>query len=391
MKRSRIALLAASTLVVVFLAGGSVALRVGAADGAYGEVILFSELLSLITDNYVDPVDSDGLLRDAYQGMLGSLDANGAFLSADEVAEWKRGGPMGPAEPGVAIVKARGSFQVVFVAPDSPAADAGIVAGDQIRKIADRTARSLSLAQARRLLHGEPGTTVELEVLHPDRGWTRDVLDVGRVERSFAAFELTVRDGIGLLTVFDLERLDPSGLREQLDDVRSRSVERLMVDLRNVSEGSARDAVRFLELFASSPVLLLRNRDGSLVETLEGGPDRVAWSGALAVLVNGATAGGAEAIAQILQTASEAKVYGEATYGLGSEPQLFELEDGSGLLFSTAMWETESGDTWNDGGVEPDETVYGEGPSDQVASDQLRRALETFAADGEPQPVREAA
>jgi len=331
-------------------------------------------------------VIDDGLLRDAYRGMLGSLDANGAFLSPDEVAEWKAGDAVGPADPGLSVVKAHGSFQVVFVAEGSPAADAGILVGDQIRKIGDRSARSLSVLQARRLLHGQAATTVSIEVLHPERGWSRDVLEVGRVKRSFPAFELDVRDGIALLTVFDLERVEALQLREQLEDVRSRNIARLMVDLRNVSEGSTRDAVAFLELFASSPVLMLKDRDGSVVETLRGDADRVAWSGPLGVLVNSATAGGAEAIAQILQSGIDARIFGEVTYGLGSEAQLFELEDGSGLLFSAAMWETKSGETWNDSGVEPDEPVFAE-----VASEQLHRALETFAADDDDDEVREAA
>src|SRR5262245_54105197 len=117
MRSTRIALLIVSAVVVILLAGGSVALRVGAAVGGYGDVILFSELLSMISDNYVDPVDSARLLRDAYQGMLASLDANGAYLSPDEVREWKKGAPDGPADPGLSVVKAGGSFQVVFVAP----------------------------------------------------------------------------------------------------------------------------------------------------------------------------------------------------------------------------------------------------------------------------------
>jgi len=390
MKRSRIVLLAVSAAIVILLAGGSVALRVGAADGAYGEVILFSELLSLISDNYVDPVDSDTLLRDAYQGMLSSLDANGAYLSPDEVREWKKGRVGAAADPGLSVVKTTGSFQVVFVAPDSPAADAGMTPGDQIRKIDGRAARGLSLEQARRLIRGEPGTSVHLEVLHPDRSWSHEDLDLARVKRDFPAYDLEVRHGTAVLTVFDLGRVTPSRVAGELDALESRHVERLMLDLRNVSDGDPRDALALLELFASAPVLVLKNRDGSPVETIQGKPDRVAWSGSLAALVNGATAGGAEAIAQFVRSDLDAEVYGEVTYGLGSEPRLFELEGGSGLLVSTSLWTVKSGETWNDTGVEPDHTVHGQGDAADAFEDQLRRALESFSAAG-VQAVREAA
>jgi len=390
MRRSRILLLAASCLVALLLAGGSVALRVGAADGAYGDVVLFSELLSLISDNYVDPVDADGLLRDAYEGMLGSLDANGAFLTPKEVAEWKAGGPSGAAVPGVSMIKAHGSFLVVFVAPGSSAEEAGLTRADQIRKIDGRASRSLSLAQARRLLRGEPGTSVSVEILHPDAGWTREILDLTRSVPSFAPYELTVRDGVGLLTIRDLERLDAAHVAEELDDIRSRGVERLMVDLRDVSEGDPRDAVELVELFADDIELQLKDRSGDLLESVKGRADRTAWKGSLAMLVNGATAGGSEAVALLLQSKLSATIYGEMTYGLGTEAGLFELENGSGLLFSSALWETASGQSWNDQGIEPDETVRGEGPDDERASDQLNRALESFAAE-EGAPVEKKA
>lgn len=390
MRSTRIALFAVSAVIVILLAGGSVALRVGAADEGYADVILFSELLSMVSDNYVDPVDSERLLRDAYQGMLASLDANGAYLSPDEVREWKKGEPQGTADPGLSVVKAGGSFQVVFVAPDSPAAGAGMVSGDQVRVIEGHPARSLSLEQARRLIRGAPGTSVHVEVLHPDRSWSHEDLSLTRVKRDFPAYDVEVRNGTAVLTVYDLRRVVPSRVANELDALSSRHVERLMLDLRNVSDGSPRDALALLELFAPGPVLVLKSRDGSVVEALQGKPDRVAWSGSLAVLVNGATAGGAEAIAQVAKSDIDAQVYGEATYGLGSEPRLFELEDGSGLLVSTAFWTVRSGETWNDTGLEPDRTVHGEGDADDLSEDQLRRALESFSATIPP-AVREAA
>ena len=381
MKRSRIVLLAASCGVALLLAGGSVALRVGAAEGAYRDVVLFSELLSLISDNYVDPVDSDGLLRNAYEGMLGNLDANGAFLTPEEVAEWKSGEPSGAASPGLSMIKAHGSFLVVFVPPGSPAEDAGLARADQIRKIDGRSSRSLSLAQARRLLRGESGTSVTVEVLHPGAGWTREELDLTRTVPTFAPFELTVQDGIGVLTIRDLKRLDSGKVAQELDDIRSRGVDRLMVDLRDASEGDPRDAVALVELFADDFELRLKNRSGDVVESVKGRADRRAWQGSVAMLVNGATAGGSEAVAALLQSSVAATVYGEMTYGLGTEAALFELEDGSGLLFSNALWETAAGKSWNDEGIEPDETVRGEGPDDELAADQLNRALESFAAE----------
>ena len=391
MKRSRIILLVASGAVALFLTGGGLALKVGAADGSFGEVILFSEVLSLIMDHYVDAVDADGLLVGAYESMLSGLDPHGAFFTPEEVAEWKRKEPGVVADLGISVVKAHTSFQIVFVAPGSPADEAEIAAGDQIRGIAGRPVRNLSLGQARRLMRGEPGTSVALEILRPRRGFERESVVVGRAKRVFPPYELRVERGIAVLTIREFQRPMAKELVSELQDIRSRGVDLLMVDLRNVTDGSPRDAVSFMELFATGPLLHLKDRKGQLLETLDGSREESAWNGAMAVLVNGATADGAEATAKLLQSKREAKVYGERTYGLGSDPKLFELPDGSGLLFSTGLWETTEGGRWNEQGIEPDLEVHGSGDPEEIASDQLRRALDLFVQDATTDVRREAA
>ena len=109
----------------------------------------------------------------------------------------------------------------------------------------------------------------------------------------------------------------------------------------------------------------------------------------LSVLVNSATAGGAEALAQMLQTEREATIYGESTFGLGAEPELLELDNGAALLVSVALWETVSGDGWNGDGIDPDREVNGEGREiAEAEADQLKQVLELIH-DAEP-PVAEA-
>jgi carboxyl-terminal processing protease len=381
MSKGRIVLIVASCLVLVLLAGGGVALRVGAADGSYRDVVLFSEVLSLISDNYVDAVDSDGLLEGAYDGMLASLDPNGAFLSPEEVREWKRPGT-GSADPGIVGVKVHGSLSVVYVAPSSPAEDAGIVPGDQIRQIGKRPVRTLSQDQARRMLRGEPGSSVKIEILHPMDDFNREELDLRRVPRSYAPFELNVVEGVAVLHLRDLARLDVDALAEELDDVRSRGIERLLVDLRVSSEGSPRDAARVVEMFGTGPLFRLTDRSGRAVETIESNRDEPVWSGGLGILVNGQTAGGAEAAALALKDIQDAVVYGETTFGLGAEPELFELPDGSGLVFPTGIWETASGGRWNGTGIEPDHLLRVEGTEPrEIEEERLRQALEAFTED----------
>ena len=174
MKTVRPVLLLVSTAVAMFLIGGGLAVKVGAGENSYRQVVLFSEILSLVMDNYVDPVDSDELLSSAYEGLLGALDANGAYLTREEVAEWEAGHDGTLAHPGFSVLKAGRAIQVVAVEEGSPAEEVGITVGDQIRAIDERSVRDLSLGQSWRLLTGAPGTSVKLDLLHPADGFRRE-------------------------------------------------------------------------------------------------------------------------------------------------------------------------------------------------------------------------
>ena len=155
MRSSRSILFVVSVSLVVLLLGGGLVVKVGASESSYNEVVTFSEILSLVMDNYVDPVDPDKLLVGAYEGMLAGLDPNGAFLTPDEVAKWKSRDESETAGPGVSVLKAGRAVQVVAVVEGSPADVAGIAVGDHIRSVDGQSVRDLSLTQAWRMLHGK--------------------------------------------------------------------------------------------------------------------------------------------------------------------------------------------------------------------------------------------
>jgi carboxyl-terminal processing protease len=184
-----------------------------------------------------------------------------------------------------------------------------------------------------------------------------------------------------VLRIRDLGRLAQEALAEDLGSIRSKGGQRLLVDLRNVADTRPRDAVGAADLFVSGALLRLRDRAGQVVEELDGPRSRPVWTEPVTVLLNGFTAGSAEALTRALQAEGGARVLGEASYGLGSEPKLFELEDGAGLVLSAAVWETASGARWNGDGVQPDQVIHGRGNDvASVFSDQLNQALDWLEA-----------
>jgi len=377
MKPARSIPLLVSASLVLFLLGGGLAVKVSAEENAFHQVVLFSEVLSLVLDNYVDPLEAERLLQSAYEGMLAGLDAHGAYLSPDELEEWKRFSSEGLVDPGLSVLRSGRALQVVAVDPGSPAEEAGLAVGDQIRSVDGRSVRDLSLDQAWRLILGRPGSSVRMDVMHASDGFRREEIDVLRTPRTAGPYELEVTRGIAVLRITHMGRISADALAAELDDVRSRGVTRLLIDLRNLADTDPRSVVPAAGLFLSGPVLRLKDRAGELVESVNSSGNGTAWQGSVVVLVNGATAGSAEALARLVQEDLGGTVVGERTYGLGSEGRLYEMEGGSGLVVSATVWETAAGARWNGDGVEPDETIHGRGTEyAERHQDQLDQALE---------------
>jgi carboxyl-terminal processing protease len=304
------------------------------------------------------------------------------------VAAWNRGVPAADtADPGVSVLKSGPVLQVVAVAAGSSAEALKIVPGDQLRKIDGHSLRQLSLDQAQRLLLGTPGSTVEVELLRV-KDFNREIVKLSRGARTGAPYVLEVAQGVAVLKIRDLARLPNEQLAEELASVKDRGVDRVLVDLRDVASADTRRAAVVADLFVTGEVLRLKDRTGKAVETLNAKGGKPSWTGKIAVLVNGATAGAGEGIAMILQEKRKAPVYGEATYGLGTEPKLIELPEGGGLLIPGYIWETAVGKRWNTDGVAPDKPVKADARIGDEDDEQLRKTLEDF---GKSEPAEAAA
>jgi len=391
MRKSRVVLLVGSLAVVLVLLGSGAALRAGSGEGTFKQMLVFSEVLSYVVDNYVDPVDTDKVMAGAYQGLMSGLDAHGAYLTKDEVVAWKQSAA---AEhgfgPGVSILKNGPVFQVVAVAEGSPAADAGIAIGDQIRKIGGRSVRAMSLDQAERLLGGSSGPSVTLDLLRV-KDLKREDVSVARAARKDAPFHLDLRGTVAVLRLRDVDRLPSDALVSELAAIRARGADRLLLDARDLAQSDTRAAVKLAELFAGGEMLKLKDRSGKAVETLSATRPEPVWTGPIGVLVNGATAGVGEGLAVILHDRLKAPIYGESTYGLGTEVRLVELPEGDGLLVPGFIWEGSTGARWNGDGVTPDEVVKSDARTDDGEDDQLGQTVERFAKRAAAAPVPKAA
>ena len=194
MKPTRLVALLVSVTLVLFLLGSGLVAKVGAEENSFHQVVVFSEVLSLVLDSYVESLDARTLLHSAYEGMLAGLDAHGAYLTPDELKEWKDFRDEGLADPGISVLLAGRALQVVSVDPGSPAEEAGMRVRDQIRHVDGRAIRDLSLDQAWRLIQGTAGTTVHLDLFHASDGFRREEIEVARAVPKSPAYHLQVND-----------------------------------------------------------------------------------------------------------------------------------------------------------------------------------------------------
>ena len=118
----------------------------------------------------------------------------------------------------------------------------------------------MSLEQARRLLGGAPGSSVTLEIFRPHDNFRREEFAVPRGPRRGRPYDLDVNRGTAVLALRALDRLPVDELRQELDDVHSRGVDRLLLDLRDFAEGDPRQVAAVAGIFAEGTLLRLRDR-----------------------------------------------------------------------------------------------------------------------------------
>ena len=187
--RNRLLVLAISAPIIAFAFVGGYFGRAMAQDDTYQHLRVFEDVVSLVLNNYVEPVDVRDAMGGAMRGLADSLDPESAYLTPELVRSRESNDPGGPAEVGLDVTR-QYYLRVVSARDGSPAAKAGIRAGDFIRAIDNRPTRDMSAYEGSRLLRGAVGSKVSLLVI---RGNAADPHMVDLVREQVAGPELTTR------------------------------------------------------------------------------------------------------------------------------------------------------------------------------------------------------
>jgi len=128
------------------------------------ELRLFSTVFGSVKRDYVEPIEDKKLITDAVKGMVSSLDPHSAFLDSKDFSEMQEQTQGKFAGLGIEITSEDGLVKVMNPIEGTPAAKAGLVAGDLITRLDDKPVRGMTLDQAVRKMRGEPGTKITLTI-----------------------------------------------------------------------------------------------------------------------------------------------------------------------------------------------------------------------------------
>lgn len=338
--------------LLMFTVVGGWLSNVVAREDAYRHLRIFEDVVTLISENYVEDADLDHVMDGALNGLAGGLDADSTFLPAETVAKLQGGAPEGPAGIGAETI-ARYYTQIVGVRDGSPAARAGLRPGDYIRAIDDEPTRRLSGIDSAARLRGEPGTTVRLSLL---RGSTSEPYDIELLRETPSGPDVSQRmlaDAVGYVRVAAFGNGAAGAIARAVDALAGGGAAQLVIDVRNCAGGSFDEGIAAARLFVAGGTLLQRKETGGEQIAIDATAGGNALDIPLLLLTDRGTAGGAELFAAGLTGAGRAEAIGQRTAGRVSLQKLIPLPDGSGLWLSWARYLHASGDALHRTGVEP--------------------------------------
>jgi carboxyl-terminal processing protease len=329
-------------------------------DKTYEELKIFSDILDIIEKNYVDPVDSQNLIRGAIQGMLTSLDPHSSFLLPDAYKELQIDTEGEFSGIGIVITLQDNFLTVISPIEGSPAYEAGLKAGDRIIKVDGESTSEMKLWEAVKKMRGKKGTTVVITIAREgsaepqDFTIRRDVIPLESV-RGY-----TLKPGYAYLRITNFRNNTYDDALDALKKVESEGppVKGLVFDLRDNPGGLLEQAVEIADIFLQQgEIVSIKGRAGAHSKIYSAQPDTTKREYPIVLLINEGSASASEIVAGALQDHGRALILGTTSFGKGSVQAVERLRDGSGLKLTIARYYTPKGHTIQAEGITPDIVV----------------------------------
>lgn len=312
-------------------------------NDAGAQMRIFESVLQHIQNDYVDEPNLEKVRLGALRGLAGGLDPYSSYLTADQVKEFNSSKSTSKVGIGAEFSQVSLYLYVVSVTKGSTAEKAGLKAGDVVEYIENKATRDISLYDAKQLIMGEPGSTVNLRVLRS--GEKPQTIKVSRSAVATPPVETKIEPGkIGLIKVFSLSAGEAGDIRSAVQGLTKQGVQKIVLDLRGVATGTIDDGAAVANVFIrEGEIAKVIGRENKVTKVYTADPSKAIFEGQINVLIDLGTAGASEVVASAILERKRGEVVGERSFGAGTEQQLFTLRGGDGLLLTTAKWASASG------------------------------------------------
>ncbi len=342
----------------------------------YRQLDLFGEVFDRIRREYVEKPDTQKLIESAISGMLKSLDPHSSYLNAKNYREMLVNirGEFGGL--GIEVTMENGLVKVVSPIDDTPAARAGVMAGDLIVKIDGEPVKGMTLSQAVEKMRGKVGTPITITIMRKGRKKPFDVRIVRDIIR-IRSVKWSIEGGdIGYIRITSFNEQTEPKLKEAMQRIQEKLGDRLrgyIIDLRNNPGGLLDQAVAVSDAFLDKgEIVSVRGRNDA--KRWDATPGDLARGKPVVVLINGGSASASEIVAGALQDHKRAVLIGTRSFGKGSVQKIIPLlPDRGAIRLTTERYYTPSGRSIQARGITPDHVVEQELPEElKDKADQLR-------------------
>ncbi len=322
------------------------------------QVRLLVEVLERVKADYVDDVTDEQLIEDAIRGMVSGLDKHSAFLDSDEYADIRISTTGAYSGVGLEVAVDDDRVKVVTPIDSTPAARAGIAAGDVILSVDQIPVTPDSLEGTISKLRGEPGTLVSLGIQREADSQVVQFELVRELIHVMSVRSRLLEPDYGYLRITHFSETTGREVRSAVAALQSGNdgpLKGLVLDLRNNPGGVLDAAVAVSDAFLDSGVIV--TADGRVDEArfrMDAHEGDVIGDAAMVVLVNSGSASASEIVAGALRDNGRATIVGGTTYGKGSVQTVMPLSNGRAIKLTTSRYYTPSGESIHDRGIEPD-------------------------------------
>ena len=298
---------------------------------------------------------------DAIRDMLSNLDDSYTrFLEPKEFNQMRIDTSGELTGVGIQIVKDKESDDLIIISPieGTPAFDAGIKARDKILSIDDISTEGMNIEDAVKLIRGQRGTKVKLEILRGSQSFFK-TLSREKIEiKSVSSKVNQTKNGlsIGYVRIKQFNANASKETRDAIKDLETKKVAGYVLDLRSNPGGLLESSIDISRHFINKGVIVSTVSKDGLKETKKGNGQALTKK-PLVVLVNEGSASASEIVSGAIKDNKRGKLVGKKTFGKGLVQSMRTLVDGSGLTVTVAKYLTPNGTDINKSGIIPDVEV----------------------------------